>query len=191
MKEITLSKLERQLLLYDIFTGCLVTRLEDITARLPVQKKMIQRDISDLMDAGLICVVYSRKEQGYVENGQPVFREAAAGRRKSHLIRLNRLGRLMKELYNEDIPLWEKKDRKDIWGEQEEYVTAKSSYHELFPGLSERTRQRDFEVLTRIGYEIYFDNQDHCFVQQFCQEGLREDFGVRRKEGKLVRMTQE
>lgn len=190
MKEIILTKLERQLLLYDIFSGCMVTRLEDITARLPVQKKMIQRDICDLMDAGLICVVYSRKEQGYVENGQPVFSEAAAGRRKSHLSRLNRLGRLMKELYNEDIPLWEKKDREDIWGEQEEYITAKRFYHELFPGLSERTRQRDFEVLTRIGYEIYFDKQDHCFVQQFCWEGLREDFDVRRKEGKLVRKIQ-
>lgn len=94
VKGITLSKLERQLLRYDIFYGCMVTWLEDITERLPVQKKMIQRDICDLTDARLIC-------------------------------------------------------------------------------------------MTRIGYEIYFINQDHCFVQQFCWEGLREDFGVRRKDGKL------
>lgn len=191
VKEIILSKLERQLLLYDIFSGCMVTRLEDITMRIPIQKKMIQRDIRDLMDAGLIRVAYSRKEQGYVENGQPAFNGAAAGRRKEHLSRLNRLGRLMKELYNEDIPLWEKKDREEVWGEQETYITAKQSYQELFPRLSERTRQRDFKVLNHIGYEVYYDNQERCFIQRFCGEGLREDFGIYRKEGKLVRRIQE
>lgn len=189
MKEVIISKLERQLLMYDIFSGCMVTRMEDITARLPIQKKMIQRDIRDLTDAGLIHVVYSRKEQGYVDSGQPGFNETVTSRRRDHLKRLNRLGRLMKELYNEDIPLWEKKEREELWGEQEEYMTSKQSYREMFPDISERTRQRDFEVLCNIGYEVWYHNAEHCFIQQFHEEGLREDFGVYKKDGKLMRMV--
>lgn len=78
--------------------------------------------------------------------------------------RLHRLGILMSELVNEDIPLWEKKDNQED-GDSQEYVTAKDSYHELFPGLSERTRQRDFEVLRSIGYDVSYDAVEHCFYQ--------------------------
>ncbi len=80
----------------------------------------------------------------------------------AHLKRLNRLGTLMSGLSNEDIPLWEKKDNEES-GDVQEYVTAKDSYKELFPGLSERTRQRDFQVLRNIGYNVFYNPVEHCF----------------------------
>ena len=40
----------------------------------------------------------------------------------------------------------------------------------MFPGLSERTRQRDFEVLRRLGYLVTYDHRDRCFIQ--------EEFGI-------------
>lgn len=76
----------------------------------------------------------------------------------------------MSELANEDIPLWMKKDNQAD-GCVKEYVTAKDCYQELFPGLSERTRQRDFEMLQKLGHQIFYDFSEHCFSyneDDFC-----------------------
>jgi len=62
-----------------------------------------------------------------------------------------------------------KKDNEEE-GNVQEYVTSKNSYNELFPGLSEWTRQRDFEVLRRLGYLVTYDHRDRCFIQ--------EEFGI-------------
>ena len=107
-KFIELSKIERQLLLYEIFLHCEVTEFAEITSRLPINKRMIQRDIVDLREAGLVDVVYSKKERGYVKKDTPRFHEHAAGKRRQSLKRLYRLGTLMTELENEDIADWEK-----------------------------------------------------------------------------------
>lgn len=186
---IELSKIERQLLLYEIFLHCEVTEFAEITSRLPINKRMIQRDIVDLREAGLVDMVYSKKERGYVKKDTPPFNEQAVGRRRQFLKYLYRLGTLMTELENEDIAAWEKElDKED--GEEKEYFTAKDSYYELFPDSSERTRQRDFKTLRRIGHEIRYDNNDHCFVMEE-DYGLREDFAVERKNGKLIRRFNE
>lgn len=81
--------------------------------------------------------------------------------------------RLMRELYNEDIPLYEKKDN-EAEGEIQEYVTSKDCYNKLFPGLSERTRQRDFEVLCRLGHQVFYDHRDRCFRQEEFSMGWAE-----------------
>ena len=88
----------------------------------------------------------------------------------AHLKRLNRLGKLMSGLENDDIPLWEKKDNEED-GEVREYFTAKDSYNRMFPGLSERTRQRDFQMLRRLGHRIFYHFTEHCFSydeDDFC-----------------------
>lgn len=59
--DIELIPTERQLLLNDIFKGSLQVEYEDITSRLPIGKKMVQRDIKILTDAGLIRIKYSKK----------------------------------------------------------------------------------------------------------------------------------
>lgn len=186
---IELSKTERQLLLYEIFIHCEVTEFVEITTRLPVNKRMIQRDIVDLRDAGLVDVVYSKKERGYIKKDTPKFNEDVTGKRRQSLKRLHRLGTLMTELENEDVASWEKEmDREN--GEEKEYFTAKDSYYELFPDSSERTRQRDFKTLRRIGHEVGWDNWDHCYVKE-DDYALREDFEVERKDRKLIRRSSE
>ncbi len=73
---IQLNATDRQLLLYDIFMGSEQISYQDITSRLPVGRKMIQRDRKVLTDAGLICVRYARKQRAYVHAGQePVFND--------------------------------------------------------------------------------------------------------------------
>ena len=98
-----------------------------------IGRRMIQRDLKDLKDAGLVSVNYVRKAQGYVKEKQrPKFNEDTEPRRKAHLKRLNRLGRLMSGLENADIPLWEKKDNAAD-GDVREYFTARIPTTGCFP----------------------------------------------------------
>ena len=86
MENIKLTSTDRQLLLYDIFRNCEQVSYEERTVRLPIGRKMIQRDIGTLTDAGLICVKYSRKAKAYIDSGQqPVFCEGVKGKRYAHL----------------------------------------------------------------------------------------------------------
>lgn len=46
--------------------------------------------------------------------------------------------------------------------------------------------QRDFVQLNRIGYRISYDNTDRRYIMWIGVE-LRDDFGVYRENGKLMR----
>ncbi len=160
-----LPRIERQLQLYEHVCRYKIAQFEGICEIFPYNMRLLQRDLADLKDAGLVAVKYSKKARGYIKTGVPAFDEEAAPRRKAHLVRLNRIGRLMSELENEDIP-WEDKKENQENGEDREYLTSKDSYNRLFPGLSERTRQRDFEVLRSIGYWVRYDAREHYFDQE-------------------------
>lgn len=179
MKIIQLTSTDRQLLLYDIFRGCEQVSYEDITIRIPIGQKMIQRDIGTLADAGLISVKYSRKEKAYIDSGQPlVFREDAKGKRYAHLKKLKRIATLMISLVTDSGSYYE--------DDGDEYFSCKKSYYKLFPNANEKMRQRDFVQLNRIGYRIYYDNSDRRY-KKWDSDELREDFGVYRENGKLMR----
>ncbi|HBA47218.1 MAG TPA: hypothetical protein DCZ91_05360 [Lachnospiraceae bacterium] len=181
MESIQLTLIDRQLLLYDIFRSCREVSYEEITARLPVGQKMIQRDIRTLTDAGLICVKYSRKEKAYMDSGQtPAFCEDSKGKRYAHLKKLNRIATLMTDLAMDSESRYE--------DDGDEYFSCKKRYYELFPNANEKMRQRDFTQLNRIGYRIYYDNSDRRY-RKWESDGLREDFGVYRENGKLMRCT--
>lgn len=160
-----LPRIQRQLQLYDYVCRYQIAQFSGICEIFPYNKRLLQRDLADLRDAGLVAVKYSKKAKGYIKTGVPAFDQTAAPRRKAHLVQLNRIGRLMSELENEDIPQEDKKEKREN-GEEQEYFTAKDSYNQLFPGLSERTRQRDFEVLRNIGYWIRYNAQEHYFDQE-------------------------
>lgn len=200
-KEIVLTKLERQLLMYDIFSQCTVIEFVEITNLLPINKKMIERDIKDLTDAGLISVTFSKKENGYIHSGEPKFCETETNeRRKEHLMRLVRLATLMRELdsnwsddYEEMLEL-EIKEGETYFSEAEKltHYTAVDCYYELFPDASEKDWKRDFETLNHIGYTIYCTEKGNYYTSDMFEshyyDMLLEDFGVRRREdGKLVR----
>ena len=159
-----MPRLERQLRLYEVICKYKIAQFSNICEVFPYNKRLLQRDLADLKGAGLVSVKYSRKGKGYFITGIPKLNEKAAPCKMAHLKRLNRLGKLMSGLENDDIPLWEKKDNEED-GEVREYFTAKDSYNQMFPGLSERTRQRDFEVLRNIGFQVFYDSAEHCFYQ--------------------------
>ena len=182
--DITLIPTERQLLLYDIFRGSEQVEYEDITSRLPIGKKMIQRDIKTLTDAGLIRVKYSKKDKAYIHDSAnpPSFKENVKGKYRIHLIKLRRIATLMNELYTDRDSYYE--------ADGDAYYSCKSCYYELFPEANERMRQRDFAHLNNIGYAVTYDNSDRRY-KMWDRYHLREDFGVFIRDGKLMRHMKE
>ena len=114
-----LPRIERQLLLYDCVCRCEITMFGIVCEFYPYNMRLLQRDLADLRDAGLVAVKYSKKAKGYIKTGVPAFEQKAKPRRKAYLMRLNRLGRLMSELENEDIPWEEKKENRENGEEQD------------------------------------------------------------------------
>jgi len=178
---ITLTKTERQLLLYEIFTRFYKQDLETIFAVLPMKRRMLQRDVKDLIDAGLVSVEFSKEKQAYVSSEKPIaFRkDEKKPNRTKHLKMLSRLGTLMKRLYNEEIKYDEKYDRS-------KYISCRDVYDQLFPNENIRTRQRDFQTLCRIGYPIRYNRKIQYY--EFYDNGVnRAEFGVFREDGRLKR----
>ena len=180
MEVIELSHTDRQLLLYDIFFRSQQVEYEDITSRLPIGKKMVQRDIKILTDAGLIRIKYSKKYKAYIHDSEhlPSFNENAKGRYRIHLMKLRRIATLMKELCMDTRSYY------DVDGDA--YFSCKTCYYELFPEANERMRQRDFKQLNNIGYTITYNNYERRY-KMWEGSYLREDFGVFLKDGKLMR----
>lgn len=104
-----MPRIERQLRLYEIVCQFAIIQFEAVCEIFPYNMPLLQRDLADLGDAGLVSVKYSRKGNGYVKTGKPELAHKVKPCKMAHLKRLNRLGTLMSELVNEDIPLWEKR----------------------------------------------------------------------------------
>lgn len=178
---IELKQIERQLILYDVFRYFEEVTFRDIEFVLPgLGKRMIQRDIRDLTNAGLIHVSYDRARQAYVpmeekkdlsetvvdENcGEEIFQGEMAKKEK-HYYRLRRLAFCMKLTYCAD-PVKE--------------------YFKEFPEATERMRLRDFEALRRIGYEAGYSRECEGIIVDNNYANPYDGYDVRRKEGKLVR----
>ena len=181
-KLVTLSQIERQLLLYELFMVNSESVSKELIKRcLPISDRMLQRDLKDLTEAGLISVKYSKTEKAYIQHPEStVFNPGkAAGRRLAHLERLHRLGVSMKSLVNDDIVTDEVFDRKKL-------KSIKQSYEELFPGIHDRTRQRDFTVLSNIGYPIEYI-REYRYYNAWDYVEFRDDFGVFMENGVLKR----
>ena len=68
----------------------------------------------------------------------------------------------------------------------DDYFSCKKCYYELFPDANEKMRQRDFAQLNKIGYHISYDNTERRY-NMWSYAALREDFGVYKENGKLMR----
>lgn len=178
---ITLTKTERQLLLYEVFERFYGQELDTIFSVLPIERRMLQRDVKDLIDAGLISVTFSKEKQAYIKSKQAIsFREdTKKPNRTKHLKRLNRQGTLLNKLHNDEISSEEKYDRK-------KYTSCKDVYEQLFPEESARTRQRDFQTLYRIGYPIKY-NRKIQYYEFYDNADNRIEFGVFKEDGQLKR----
>ena len=178
---IEIKQIERQLIIYDVFRYFEEVTFRDIEFVLPgLGKRMIQRDIRDLTDAGLIRVSYDRAKQAYVSpEDETDLSEAVAeekcreeicksemAKKEKHYYRLRRLAFCMKLTYCAD-PVKE--------------------YFEEFPEATERMRLRDFEVLRRIGYEAGYSRECEGIIVDNNYANPYDGYGVSRKDGRLVR----
>lgn len=189
------SKMARQLQLYNIIaqirSGAVYSPAE-LMDSFGISLRMLQRDLKDLRDCGLINVSFKKSENKYVIAGEAVFDESAAARRKQHLTRLYRIGTLIVSLsrtdpdeleyfeyglkqfndYLEDVktdpdnnPPEDIEDMRSFYIPHElEFYDLKAEYYALFPESNERTRQRDFEEMTCAGFTIYYSRKYKSFI---------------------------
>ena len=103
---------------------------------LPVSQKTAYRDIQTLKRAGVLQIRYSKRQEAFVpislEFTEPAWPENQT--RKRYLEKIRRLCTLMVRLEEAEDPI--------AW------------YRGHYPGLSDRTRQRDFQELGKIGYRL-------------------------------------
>ena len=198
-----MTKMARQLNIYDrvsevpapeeISFGAIISPKE-IMNEFGISQRMLQRDLKDLRDCGLINVKYNKAMDMYIRAEDPAFDEAAEGRHLQHLRRLYRLGTLISNLsrvYKSEIDHYESlvNELNDyIEFSQEDPVTfppedidemrenaeaeypcfpdLRSEYYALFPGSNERTRQRDFKELRDAGFDIGFNPEYRTYIFQ-------------------------
>lgn len=175
-----ITKLERQILLYELMSNenAYHGRQEVFHRHLASNLRMLQRDLKDLRDAGLLNMKYDRTHDQYnsiLNDNEPLtFNDTVTGRRRGHLLRLRRLCILYSRLettdpndlanYENDMEEYKyaRKHPKEYLPEWivepvlPELICARKQYSVLFPDVSERTMWRDFNVLDNIGMTIKY-----------------------------------
>ncbi|MCR4642749.1 MAG: hypothetical protein K5697_12075 [Lachnospiraceae bacterium] len=193
-------KMVRQLQIYDLIYEVYndaVYGPEDIMSRFGISRRMLQRDLKDLRDCGLISVKYNREKNRYVPADDRKPDEPVPPRRSQHLNRLYRIGTLIRRLSSTDAeslelfgseleeyldyvaeagkhPSEESPDdiadmRRFIMHHDIEFYDLKAEYYELFPDSNERTRQRDFKEMNRAGFRIYYSRRYGAYIYEAPQ----------------------
>ena len=184
------SKMSRQLRLYSYIKSTVYHGPTELMEHFGITRRMLQRDLKDLRDSGLLNVKYQKvPDDNYIlANEPPAFDKTATGRHLQHLIRLNRLATILDNLPQTDIEELEQYERdyeEYIWYRDElsrekpeefpiedipdppvlpVFPDIKSIYYELFPNSNERMRQRDFEALCDAGFPIYYSWKYKAFI---------------------------
>ena len=132
----SISKTSRLLVVFHLFQHCREVSFKEIADMLPVSQKTAYRDIQTLKRAGVLQIRYSKRQEAFapisLEFTEPAWPENQT--RKRYLEKIRRLCTLMVRLEEAEDPI--------AW------------YRGHYPGLSDRTRQRDFQELGKIGYRI-------------------------------------
>lgn len=136
-----ISKTSRVLSIYHLFRNCEEVSYKEITDLISVSPKTVFRDIGLLKQAGILYPIYSKKRCAFINSEEPI--EPNFPTNKTQLLyfeKIIRLCTLMRKLDGADDPV--------AW------------YRERYPTLTDRTRQRDFEELNKIGYRIIYQRWD-------------------------------
>lgn len=135
----SITKTSRLLVVFHLFRHCQEVSFKEITDMLPVSEKTVYRDIQILKRAGVLQIRYSKRQEAFVPASlnftEPDWPENQTQRR--YLEKIRRLCTLMVQIEEAEDPV--------AW------------YRERYPGLSDRTRQRDFKELDKIGYQISYN----------------------------------
>ena len=170
------TKISRQIRIYHQLNYTSFHGPQEIMTEVPgLSVRMLQRDIKDLTDAGCVAVKYDKSTKNYVKQAkQPIFSDEVEGKRRTHLIRLNRLCNLLDKLESTPIyaisqyitekeeydylPTFER-EHPDLFDKSmlddipimPEIIDAREIYQKLYPDCSFRTMQRDFSDLNATG----------------------------------------
>lgn len=158
MSEKKISRTARILSIYHLFIHCNEVSIKEITDQMPeVSPITAKRDIALLNSAGVLQSRYSRKADAYIPMGTEIVEITLPENPKvrENVEKLRRLCTLMQELY-------------EFMSEKPLHIEI---YKKLFPNVSDKTRQRDFNDLKEIGYIVrrdyeYFPDEDKeklCF----------------------------
>ena len=135
----SITKTSRLLVVFHLFQHCQEVSFKEIADMLPTGQKTAYRDIQTLKQAGVLQIRYSKRQEAFVptslEFTEPEWPENQT--RKRYLEKIRRLCTLMVRLEEAEDP--------GAW------------YRERYPDLSDRTRQRDFKELSKIGYRIVYN----------------------------------
>ncbi len=190
--------MSRQLQIYDMLAGVengAVYSPSELMSSFGISRRMLQRDLKDLRDCGLINVKYDKSKDRYILAEIPPYDESIPMRRRQHLQRLFRIGTLIYGLtrtYTNELEHYEYGIREfeeyleDAQNDPEnnspddiemmrefyipqdfEFYDLKAEYYSLFPDSNERTRQRDFEELNRAGFNIYYSRKHRAFIFEY------------------------
>ena len=114
--------------------------MKELTGLMPGCKKTFSRDIALLKRAG-IPIRYSVQRQEFVLHGDYTAPEYPSGERaRIYLDKIIRLTAMMDEMPEVDCDQW---------------------YKGEYPGVSQRTMQRDFATLNAIGYRIKYERESY------------------------------
>lgn len=161
-----LKKIERQLVLYKYLISGVILEKKDLfgdgsnkaSGLYGIPASTIYKDIQDLKDAGLVKLRYDAANDWYVRiNGGHAYDASKdSPNRVAHLKKLRRLAWCMRFLRN-DPPEEDYDDDYNIIAVVNGEKSCKDYYTEQFPQESLRTMNRDFEVLTNIGYVVKYN----------------------------------
>lgn len=138
------AKTSRVLAVYHLFLHCQEVSFQEFTLNFGVSQRTALRDIRLLEQAGVLETRWDRTRKAFVTvRLEPFPLEAQENKtRQKYLEKLRRLCILMRRMGRE--PCSGGMNRIEL-------------YREVLPGISDRTRQRDFKELEELGYEAWYE----------------------------------
>jgi len=140
----SISRLGRVLSVYHLFLNCEEVSLQEFSLNFGVGSRTALRDVRLLRQAGVLKARYDRTAQAFLPVSLELFpmEEQENQTRQKYLEKLRRLCILMRRMAEEDD--WDGMNKADL-------------YREILPGISDRTRQRDFKELEKLGYFAWYE----------------------------------
>lgn len=158
------TKTTWEIAVFHIFYYCKVVQYEEFAnTGINLSRKTIIRYVNELEDAGLLHVIFSKKENGYIHIDDsrhcpflpPKYTQSE--RQNAHLNKLIRFVTIMVTADDTEYSCW---DEEEI-PKEDAFIAW---YKSIFPDVSRRTMYRDFQELNKIGYKIRYDS----FDKQYC-----------------------
>ncbi len=139
----SISRLSRVLSAYHLFLNCDEVSLQEFSLNFGVGPRTAHRDIRLLRQAGVLKARYDRTAQAFLPVSLELFpmEEQENQTRQKYLEKLRRLCILMCRVAEED---------------DSDGMNKVDLYREILPDISDRTRQRDFNELEKLGYCAWY-----------------------------------